>query len=122
MGIQEISETPMNCIKQVSVFSKDDLENILKSEKNVVLKFYWDGCPPCKVYQKMINSYQTDLEVTMCNIDVHSPLSLSLKEKYSVRSVPYTVILGSSLDEIKYSKLGGISKQEFDGILEKYFK
>jgi len=69
-----------------------------------VLKFYSQGCGPCKVYapvfEKIQNSEEFNKDITFRTVNVESdPENLTVD--FKVKGVPCTIILDSTGKEVK---------------------
>lgn len=67
-------------------------EEVLKSEKTVVLDFYADWCMPCKMQSPIIDEIaeeRQDLKVGKINVDENQELA----EKYEIMSIPTILII-----------------------------
>jgi len=83
----------------LKVTSKNFEEEVLQSEKTVLVDFYADWCGPCRMLAPImqeIASENNDIKVVKVNIDE----SQDLAEKYDVMSIPTTVVIknGQEID------------------------
>ena len=84
-------------------------EEVLKSEKPVLIDFYADWCGPCKMLSPIIEQIakeNDDINVVKINIDDERDLALD----YDVMSIPTVVAIkdGKELDRI----VGFVDKSE----------
>ena len=84
-------------------------EEVLKSEKPVLIDFYADWCGPCKMLSPIIEQIakeNDDIKVVKINIDDERDLALD----YDVMSIPTVVAIkdGKELDRI----VGFVDKSE----------
>lgn len=92
-AIEELfNDTVTEETDNLKVISENDFENeVLKSDKIVIVEFYADWCNPCKIYAPILESIaykNPDLKVVKVDVDEAASLSL----KYGAHSIPRTVI------------------------------
>ena len=90
------------------ITEKNFEQEVLKSEKPVVLDFYADWCGPCKMQSPIIDKLaeeRTDIKVGKINVDECSELA----EKYGIMSIPTIVIIK---DEKLINKFVGLTSKE----------
>lgn len=92
-AIEELfNDTVTEETDNLKVISENDFENeVLKSDKIVIVEFYADWCNPCKIYAPTLESIahkNPDLKVVKVDVDEAANLSL----KYGAHSIPRTVI------------------------------
>ena len=96
--------------------SADFEQEVLKSDKPVIVDFYADWCGPCKMLTPIIDEIADEkndqIKVCKVNVDENSELA----QKYSVQSIP-TIISFKNGDIYKKS-LGLIPKEEVLKIVE----
>ncbi len=85
-------------------------EEVLKSEKPVLVDFYADWCGPCKMLAPIIaqlaEEFQGVCKVGKCNIDD----DLALAQKFQVMSVPTVIFFKDG--EAVLTSIGVVSKNE----------
>lgn len=67
-------------------------EEVLNSEKTVLIDFYADWCGPCKAYAPIVEAFATeneDIKVVKVNVDDSEDLAI----KYNAMSIPTTVVI-----------------------------
>ncbi len=101
--------------KIISVTKSTFDEEVLKSDKKVVVDFYADWCGPCKMLSPILEqvaSENEDIKIVKVDSDVEYELSV----EYKVNSIPYLVIFedGKVID----TSVGLISKAELEALLE----
>jgi len=67
-------------------------EEVLNSDKTVVIDFYADWCGPCKLYAPIVEevaSENQDIKVVKINVDEAQDIAMN----YQVMSIPTTVII-----------------------------
>ncbi|MDE6024448.1 MAG: thioredoxin [Lachnospiraceae bacterium] len=83
-------------------------EEVVNSDKPVLVDFYADWCGPCKMMGPIIDeiaSEAKDIKICKCNVDN----AQGLAESYNVMSIP-TLILFKNGEVLKRS-VGAIPKQ-----------
>ena len=99
----------------IKVTSKNFEEEVLNSEKMVVIDFYADWCGPCKLYAPVLEavaSENKDIKVVKVNVDDAQNIAIN----YNVMSIPTTVIIKKG-KEVKRA-VGMISKSELLEIIK----
>ena len=99
-------------------FTTDNFEQeVLKSDKPVLVDFYADWCGPCKMMAPMVeefaDEYEGELKVGKLNVDEESEIA----QKYQVMSIPMFAFFkdGKMID----SAVGAIPKAKFQGMIDK---
>ena len=90
-------------------------EEVLKSEKAVLVDFYAEWCGPCKMLAPVIDQIakeNEDIKVAKINVDEAQKLA----EKYGVMSIPTLVVIKNG-EEIK-RQVGLASKTEILGMIK----
>lgn len=67
-------------------------EEVLKSEKNVIIDFYADWCGPCKMMSPIIDSIAEELGEKVKVGKVNTDDNMELAEKYGIMSIPTIMI------------------------------
>ena len=81
-----------------------------------VIKFYASWCGPCRVYGKTWNKVEEKYkgQVEFVNIDIEND-NTGLTEKYSIKSIPFTVLVREDGSEIQ--KGGRLSMEELEELV-----
>ena len=88
----EISKEEESTMEIMKVTSANFEEEVLNSEKTVLIDFYADWCGPCKAYSPIVESVATENEdIKVVKIDVDNAQDIAYK--YQVMSIPTTVII-----------------------------
>ena len=88
----EISKEEENTMEIMKVTSANFEEEVLNSDKTVLIDFYADWCGPCKAYSPIVEavaSENEDIKVVKINVDNAQEIAY----KYQVMSIPTTVII-----------------------------
>jgi len=93
----------------------NSFENIIKSEKPVLIDFSADWCGPCKMLAPILKQVKDSLgeRITIIKIDVDK--NQALASKYQVRGVP-TMILYQNGKQL-WRQSGVLSKEEIIKII-----
>ena len=88
----EISNEEESGMEIMKVTSANFEEEVLNSDKTVLIDFYADWCGPCKAYSPIVESVATENEdIKVVKIDVDNAQDIAMK--YQVMSIPTTVII-----------------------------
>ena len=90
--------------------TKDNFDDeVINSDKPVILDFWAEWCGPCKMYSPVIEELSdelTDVKVGKINIDEEFELS----QKFKVMSIPTTIVMENG--EVKKKAVGVQTKAE----------
>ena len=90
--------------------NKDNFEEeVIKSEKKVLIDFYADWCGPCKMIGPVVEGLADEnpnIKVVKVNVDDNSDLAA----KYQVMSIPTLIVVNNG--EVVNKSVGLISKGE----------
>lgn len=89
-------------------------QEVMKSEKTVVLDFWASWCGPCRMFTPIIESFaedNPDVMVGKVNIDEQAALT----EQFSIMSVPTLVILKDG--QVVKKSTGVISKDAIEALI-----
>ena len=88
----EISNEEESGMEIMKVTSANFEEEVLNSDKTVLIDFYADWCGPCKAYSPIVESVAAENEdIKVVKIDVDNAQDIAMK--YQVMSIPTTVII-----------------------------
>lgn len=88
----EISNEEESGMEIMKVTSANFEEEVLNSDKTVLIDFYAEWCMPCKAYSPIVESVASENEdIKVVKIDVDNAQEIAYK--YQVMSIPTTVII-----------------------------
>ena len=99
----------------MSVSSENFEEEVLKSDKKVLIDFYADWCGPCKMLSPIVEavaSENSSIKVVKVDIDENPTLAV----KYGVSSIPTLIVIENG--EVKNTSVGLISKSEVEALVK----
>ena len=77
----------------VITITSENFENeVIKSEKPVILDFYADWCGPCKMMSPIIDAIADEMEAEVKVGKVNSDDEMELAEKFGIMSIPTIII------------------------------
>lgn len=88
----DISNEEESKMEIMKVTSENFEEEVLNSDKTVLIDFYADWCGPCKAYSPIVEavaSENEDIKVVKINVDNAQDIAY----KYQVMSIPTTVVI-----------------------------
>lgn len=96
--------------------NKDNFEEeVLKSDKKVLVDFWADWCGPCKMLSPVIDKLAEELDdVKVCKVNVDTEPTISIE--YNIMSIP-TLIVFENCVEVNRS-VGLVSKEEVLALLK----
>ena len=86
-------------------------EEVLKSDKTVIVDFYADWCGPCKMQSPVVDQIaeeRSDIKVGKVNVDGNPELA----EKYEIMSIPTLLVIKNG--EVAKQFVGLTSKSEIE--------
>lgn len=93
----------------LNVTTENFEQEVLKSDKPVLIDFWASWCGPCKMFAPIIDQVAEELEdVKVCKINVDEEPEIA--RKYGIMSIPTLVVIKSG--EVAKTSVGLISKTE----------
>lgn len=99
----------------IKVNSQNFEEEVIKSEKPVLIDFYADWCGPCKMLSPIIDEIaeeNSEIKVVKVNVDDSQDLAM----KYQVMSIPTLVVIKNG-EEVNRS-VGLIDKSQVVNLIK----
>ena len=95
----------------------NNFEQLISSDKPVLVDFFATWCGPCKMMAPMIDEFATmydgELKVGKINVD-QSP---DIAQKYNVMSIPMFAFFKNG--EVVETAVGALNKAKLQGIIDK---
>lgn len=89
-------------------------QEVLQSDKTVLVDFYADWCGPCKMQGPVLEELANDRDdVKVCKLNIDEQRDLAIE--YGVMSIPTLMIVKSG--EVTYKEVGLTQRRELDKIL-----
>ena len=99
----------------LKVTSENFEEEVLKSDKTVLIDFYADWCGPCKMFSPVVEAVATeneDIKVVKVNVDDAQDLAI----QYQVMSIPTIVVIKDG-QEVNRT-VGVVSKSQIEEMVK----
>ena len=99
----------------IKVNNQNFEEEVIKSEKTVLIDFYADWCGPCKMLSPIIDEIaeeNSEIKVVKVNVDDSQDLAM----KYQVMSIPTLVVIKNG-EEVNRS-VGLIDKSQVANLIK----
>ncbi len=89
-------------------------QEVLQSDKTVLVDFYADWCGPCKMQGPVLEELANDCDdVKVCKLNIDEQRDLAIE--YGVMSIPTLMIVKGG--EVTYKEVGLTQRRELDKIL-----
>lgn len=95
----------------LKITEKNFQEEVIESDKTVLIDFYADWCGPCKMQSPIIDEIadsRQDIKVGKINVDENQDLA----SRYNVMSIPTLIIMKNG--EIKEQFVGLTGKEQIE--------
>lgn len=92
----------------LKVTEKNFEEEVLNSDKMVIVDFYADWCGPCKIMSPVIDEISEELGDNVKVVKINLDENINLADKYEVMSIPTIMVFN-----------GGNVSKTFVGVTEK---
>ena len=93
-------------------------ELVAQSEIPVLLDFYADWCPPCKVLGPIINELAEEYEGKALVAKINTELNPALSQHFKIRSIPTIMFVNKG--QIVERFQGLVPKPNLEELLDKY--
>ena len=100
----------------LKVSNENYKEEVLDSEKTVLVDFYADWCGPCKMMVPVVEEISEELQdkVKVCKVNVDENQDLAMQ--YGIMSIPTLVFIKNG--KLEKTLVGLRDKQELISVLE----
>ena len=94
----------------LKITNKNFEEEVLNSDKPVIIDFYADWCGPCKMMSPIIDSIAEELGDKVKVGKVNTDENMNLAQKFSIMSIPTIMIFKDG--NVKKTFIGVTDKKE----------
>ena len=110
----QMSGKEENAMEVLNVTSANFQEEVLNSDKTVLIDFYADWCGPCKMISPILEQVEKEEEVTIVKVNVDELQDLAMK--YGVMTIPNLKLFEKG--KIKKENVGLMSKDEVKNFIK----
>jgi len=115
-GLPIQNTDPLTGKKRLSV--TENLNELMKGDKLVMVDFYADWCRPCKMMEPFVNQVKQERENDVIVLKINTDEEPELSQKYNISSIP-TLILFKN-DQVQYNKAGFHDYDQLNDLINKY--
>ena len=91
-------------------------EDVLKSEKPVLLDFWAEWCGPCKMIAPLLDEAATEYADKLSIVKINIDENPNTPQKFGIRSIPTLMIFRDGAPQAQ--KLGAMSKSQLTEFLD----
>lgn len=115
-GLPIKNTDPLTGQKRLSV--TENLNELMKGDKLVMVDFYADWCRPCKMMEPFVNQVKQERKEDVIVLKINTDEEPELSQKYNISSIP-TLILFKN-DQIQYNNAGFHDYDQLNDLVNKY--
>nr|WP_153342717.1 thioredoxin [Roseospira navarrensis] len=95
--------------------TKDNVEDVIRSDNMVILDFWADWCEPCKSFGPTFEKVSEDHpDVTFAKVDVDAEMELA--QSFGVRSIPTVAVLRDRV--VLFNQAGALPESALESVVE----
>ena len=92
-------------------------QEVLKSDKPVIVDFWAEWCGPCKAMSPLVDELSSEMSEKVKVVKVNIDENPEVPTKYGVRGIPTFMVFKDGA--VKEAKVGGMSKTQLTEWVEK---
>ncbi|MAM33715.1 MAG: thioredoxin [Micavibrio sp.] len=92
-------------------------QEVLKSDKPVIVDFWAEWCGPCKAMSPLVDELSSEMSEKVKVVKVNIDENPEVPTKYGVRGIPTFMVFKDGA--VKETKVGGMSKTQLTEWVEK---